>query len=233
MSGAGQLDVYNIALSYLDLSQNIKSLTENSPQAGYCNQFYDRARKIVLEQCYWSFATRAVALTLLVDQQTLSTSALYYPGWRFIYQRPVDCLKAQAVTTQLGLRANPYLSYWWNAATSSIPVMWNNFRPPWNEVLDFVKTPTGQAIDIVTDQDSAWLVYTIDPPNMAILPEVFIDCVAWQLATLIAGPASANQKAKEMALKMAPLSMSRALAQNLNEQQPDDYPASPSIAARM
>jgi hypothetical protein len=57
--------------------------------------------------------------------------------------------------------------------------------------------------------------------------------VAWQLAVLIAGPASANQKAKEMAYKMAPLMMSRALAQNLNEQQTDPYPQSPSIQIRL
>jgi len=232
MSGAGQIDVYNIALSYLDLSQRVQSLTESTAQAGYCNQFYDRARKIVLEQCYWTFATRAASLTLIIDQQTLPTSDLFSPGWRFIYQRPNDCLKAQAVTTQLGLRAYPYMSYWWNCG-SSVPVMWGNYRPPWTEVLDYVNTPMGQSIDIVTDQDSAWLVYTVDPPNIAILPETFIDCVAWQLCTLIAGPSSANQKAKEMALKMAPLSLSRALAQNLNEQQPDEYPQSPSISVRM
>lgn len=230
MAGAGQLDAYNLALSYLDLSQSIQSLQEKSPQAGYCNRFWDRARRLVLEQCYWSFATRTAALPLLLDQISLPISALVFPGWRFIYSRPTDCLKAQAVTTQYGLRVNPYLSTYWSYGMAQF---WGPNRPPWVEMLDQVSTPPGQSIDILTDEANAWLIYTVDPPNLAILPEVFVDCVAWQLATLIAGPASANQRAKDTALKMAPLSLSRALAQNLNEQQTDPYPQSPSIQVRL
>jgi hypothetical protein len=232
MAGAQVLDCWNLALSYLDLSQNIKSITENSPQAGYCNQFWDRARKIILEQCYWSFATKAVQMTLLLDQGLLPVSQLVMPGWRFVYQRPVDCLKAQAVTTQYGLRANPYMMYWWQT-TSNIPVQWSTYRPPWAEMLDMIGTPPGQTWDILTDQQGAWLVYTTDPPNFALWPETAVDCAAWQLATLISGPASANQKAKQNAIKMAQLSLSRALATNLNEQQTDPYPESPSITVRM
>lgn len=231
MSGATVLDIYNLALSYLDSSQRVLSLTDNSAQAGYCNAFYARSRQLVLEQCYWSFATRAVQLTLLADQENLPAGQpLYYPGWRFIYARPTDCLKAQAVTTQYGLRANPFFSYWWYPIGAQ---SWGPYRPPWIEALDYVNIPTGQSIDILTDQDDAWLVETIDPPDVTILPETFISCVAWQLAAQIAGPASANQKAKEIAIKMAPLALSRALAQNLNEMQEDPYPDSPSIQARL
>jgi len=233
VAGAQQLDCYNLALSYLDSSQRVQSLTEQSATAGACNTFWDRARKIVLEQCYWSFATRSLALALLLDQQQIPVASQLMPGWRFIYSRPVDCLKAQAVTTLYGLRAYPSLSYWWTNSSYQ-PNITGQFRPPWKEVLDYtnVNAP-GQAIDIVTDQDSAWLVYTVDPPNFGILPEVFVDCVAWHLAQRIAGPVSANQKAKERADKNALLSLSRALAQNLNEEQPDAYPQSPSITARL
>jgi len=235
MAGAGQLDVYNLALSYLGTSQRVQSLTEQTPTAGYCNTFYDRARKVVLEQCYWSWGTKAVALPLLLDQSQLaSTSAIIYPGWRYIYSRPNDCLKAQAVTTQFGIRANPWMSYWWQISNVAYGApLWGPFRPPWKEALDMVQSPQGQAIDILTDQDGAWLIYTTDPPNIAILPETFIDCVAWQLAIRIAGPVSANSRMLENAVKMAPLSLSRALAQNLNEEQPDAYPESPSIQGRL
>lgn len=230
MSGGSQLDVYNLALSYLGLSQRVQNVDEDSAQAGFCNAFYDRARKIVLEQCYWTFATRTVALTLLVDQSQSALSSITAPGWRFVYQRPQDCLKAQGVTTQYGLRVNPFLAYWWS---NSAPSVAGPYRPPWTETLDFTGANPGQAIVILTDLDSAWLVYTLDPPNISILPETFIDCVAWQLSTLISGPVSANVKARELAIKMASQSLSRALAQNLNEQQPDQYPESPSIQARL
>ena len=100
-------------------------------------------------------------------------------------------------------------------------------------MLDTVQTTPYQAIDIVTDEPNAWLVYTIDPPNLGVCSETFIDCVAAHLAVHIAGPASANQRAKEAVKKEAPLSLSRALAQNLNEQQEDPYPESPSIQVRL
>lgn len=229
-----QLGIYNLALSYLSLSQRVQSLTETTPTAGYCNTFYDISRKYVLEQCYWSFATKAVALALLRDQSALAPAAIFYPGWRFIYARPNDCLKAQAVTTYYGIRANPFLGYWWLAGGSgTVAGQLGPFRPPWLEALDQVATNKGQGIDILTDQDAAWLIYTTDPPNVAILPETFADCVAWQLAVRVSGPVSANPKARELAVKMSVLSLSTALAQNLNEQQPDPYPESPSVQARL
>jgi len=223
---ATQIGIYNMALSYLTLSARVQSLTENTPQAGACNTFYDNARKRILEQAYWSFASKAVAMQLTLDQTSLGASAIAFPGWNYIYQRPVDCLKARAVTTQYGLRVNPYLSYWWQPSGQTNG--WGPFRPPWEETL----SSDGSTVQILTDQPSAWLVYTIDPPNINLAPEVFADCVAWELATLVAGPVSANQKAADRAGKMAMLSLSRALAQNLNEQQPDTYPESPSISGR-
>lgn len=228
MSGANELDIWNLALSHLDLSQRVQSVTEQSPQAGYCRQFYDRARKYILEQCYWSFATTAKALPLLLDQQTISVqSSIIFPGWRYIYSRPLDCLMAQAVTTLYGLRINPRLGSYFGTYNS-----WSQNRPAWTEMLDQVQTNPGQTIDILTDQSNAWLVYTVDVTNVGVFSETLVDCIAWQMGTLISGPASANQKAKEMCLKMAPLALSRALAQNLNEQQEDPYPDSPSIQAR-
>jgi hypothetical protein len=230
-----QLDIWNRSLAYLDLAQTVKSLTEGTPQAGACSQFWDAARKFVLERCYWSNATKAVALSLLLDQSQLtSTAAIIFPGWRYIYARPTDCLKAQCVTTQFGIRANPWMSYWWQISNVAYGApLWGPFRPPWTEILDQINQPAGNSIDILTDQDGAWLIYTTDIPNVAIMPESLADAIAWQLAVFISGPVSANQRAKTNAIKMAPEALSTALAQNLNEQQPDAYPESPSIQARL
>lgn len=232
MSGGSQLDAYNLALAYLGTSKRIQSITEQTPEAGYCNTFWDRARKIVLEQCYWTFATRAVALAPLLDQLLISDpSQLMYPGWRFVYQRPVDCLKAQAVTTLYGLRAQPNFSYWWQAPGTQ--PMLNPYRPPWTEALDYVnKNSPAQQVDILTDQESAWLVYTTDI-SPTVMSETLLDCVAWQLAVRIAGPVSGNAAITKLAIQEAPLALSRALAQNLNEQQPDAYPRARSLQARV
>ena len=230
-----QLDVYNSALAYLGLSQRVQSLTEQSQQNSVMGAFWDKARKTVLEQCYWTLATKSAALSLLLDQSlSASTAAIIYPGWRYIYARPTDCLKAQVVTTQFGIRANPWMSYWWQIANVAYGApLWGPFRPPWTEALDQINQPPGNSIDILTDQDGAWLIYTTDIVNIAIYPEVLADAVAWQLSWMTAGPLSASDKKAERAEKERLLALSRALAQNLNEMQEDAYSESPSIQARL
>jgi len=228
---ASQVDVYNLALTYLDISQTVQSVNDNTPAAGTCNRFYDHARQYVLEHAHWDFATKTVALSLLVDQSLLpSTASQYFPGWRFIYQRPNDCMRSLAVTTQYGLRVNPYTRTWWYSPNNA--PQWGQYRPPWQEMLDTISTPNGQSIDILTDQDAAWLVYTTDVTNVGIWSRHFMECVAWQIAVRAAGPLSANQTAKQNAIKQAEASIASALAMTLNQKREDPYPDSPVISAR-
>lgn len=224
------LDCYNLALTKLDLSSTVQDVNDKSLQAGICNRYYDYARKRVLEKAYWDFATKSAALALILDQSTVATqSALVFPGWRYIYAKPADCLRALAVTTQYGLRLNPSTRWWYDSAQTP---QWGPYRPPWRQTIDSVQQTEGQAIDILTDQDSAWLVYVMDVPNVNLWSTAFLDAVSWNLAVPIAGPLSANQTAKQTAIKMAEASITSALAITLNEQQPDPYPDSPAITAR-
>jgi len=215
----------------LDVSQPVASVNDNSAQAGACNRFYDFARQRVLERCFWDFATKTAALALLLDQSTLSTqSELVFPGWRYIYAEPTDCLRALAVTTQYGMRLNPYTRSWWYDMSQA--PQWGPYRPPWRRAIDQISATPGQSIDILTDQDSAWLVYVTDVPNVNLWTQAFQECVAWNLAAKIAGPVSANQMAKANAVKMADQSITSAMMIELNSQQPDPYPDSPAITAR-
>lgn len=229
---ASQVDVFNLALTHLDISQTVQSINDQSAAAGQCNRWYDFARKRVLEKAYWDFATKSAALSLLLDQSTLSLqSQLSFPGWRYIYQRPNDCLRALAVTTQYGMRLNPFTRSWWYDMSQA--PQWGPYRPPWRECIDTLgSSGPGNAIDILTDQDSAWLVYVQDVTNVSIWSMAFMEAVAWNLAVPIAGPLSANQAAKKMAIQMAETSITSAMMITLNEQQPDPYPDSPGITAR-
>lgn len=229
---SSQVDVWNLALAYLDTSQTVQSVNDTTEAAGACKRWYDYARKKVLEHCWWDFATKSAALALLLDQSTLSQqSQLAFPGWRYIYARPNDCLRALAVTTQYGMRLNPYTRSWWYDMSQA--PQWGPYRPPWRQTIDVLNTQSpGNAIDILTDQDSAWLVYVQDVTNTNLWSQAFLEAVAWQLAVPIAGPVSANQVAKQNAIKMAKESLTSALSLTLNEQQPDPYPDSPAITAR-
>lgn len=230
---ASQLDVWNLALSNLDSSETVQTPNDTSEAAGSCARWYNWSRQKVLESAHWDFATKTPALALVLDQNTLPVSSVIYPGWRYVYQRPNDCFRMLAVTTNYGLRVNPFLAFWWRAGAMDCSAgSWGPFRPPFREVLDQVATPPGQSINILTDQDSAYGVYVTDVQNVNLWPSAFMEAVAWRLATKIAGPISANQAAKEMAIKMAEVSITAALAVSLNEKQPDPYPDSPAITAR-
>lgn len=228
---ASQVDVYNLALTFLDISQTVQSINDQSAAAGTLNRYWDFARKRVLENAHWDFATKSVALALILDQSTVPLQAnLMFPGWRYIYQRPIDALRVLHVTTQYGLRINPYTRSWWYDMSQA--PQWGPYRPPFREALDLLGNPQGGAIDILTDQDSAWVVYVADVPNVAIWNQAFIEAVAWNLAVPAAGPLSANQEAKKLAVEMSSKSITTALAVTLNERQNDPYPDSPAITAR-
>lgn len=225
-------DVWNLALTKIDISQTVQSVNDGTPAAGACSRWYDFARKRVLERCWWDFATKSAALALILDQSTLTQqSQLTFPGWRYIYARPNDCLRALAVTTQYGMRLNPFTRSWWYDMSQA--PQWGPYRPPWRQAIDTLSpSGPGNAIDILTDQDSAWLVYVQDVTNVNLWSMAFMECVAWNLAVPIAGPLSANQEAKKMAVEMADKSITSAMMITLNEQQPDPYPDSPAITAR-
>lgn len=229
---SSKVDVWNLALHFLDLSQTIKGENDNSEAAGACNAHYDFARKKVLERAYWDFATKSPALALILDQSTLAANAVVYPGFRYVYRRPADCLRMLAVTTQYGLRTNPYLYSWWGAAF--MPSRWTMPRVAFREALDQVDPANpGQAINVLSDQDAAYAVYVADVTNTNLWSQSFTEAVAWQLAVPIAGPVSAKTSARENAAKMAEFVLTQALQVQFGERGEDPYPESPAISARI
>lgn len=237
---ASELDIWNLSLALLNTSQTVQSENDNTTAAGSCRRFYPWARKRVLEKGQWDFAVKFVALTLLLDQNTLTVAQTIYPGWRYVYQRPGDCLRALAVTTNFGLRTNPFLAFWWRAGAMDCSAgSWGPFTPPWRQVLDMglqsgtlVPSQAGNAVNILTDQDSAFLVYVADVTNPALFSQSLMQAIAWNLAVPIAGPLSANEEAKQLAARMAEQSINDSIAIDLSQKQPDPYPDSPAITCR-
>ena len=230
---ASEVDVYNLALTFLDLSDVVHTPNDQSQAAAACKRFYTHSRKKVLETAHWDFATKYPALALVLDQTTLPLiQPYYYPGWRYVYARPLDCLRMLAVTTQYGLRVNPWPAYWWNMAMGPTANTWGPFRPPYQEALDQINVPVNQSINVLTDQSQAFGVYVADVTNVDVWSHTFREAVAWELATKVAGPLSANENAKKNAEQQAKLSITAALALTLNERQNDPYPDSPAITCR-
>lgn len=232
---ASEVDIWNLALTYLDLSDVVHSPNDQGEAAAVCKRWYNHARRKVLASAHWDFAMKFPALALVLDQTTLPTTTPYpYPGWRYVYRRPQDCLRFLSVSTQYGIRANPFPAFWWNlcGASGVSANSWGPWRPPFSEMLDTIGTPANQAINIVTDQSAAFGVYVADVTNVNIFSPHLREAIAWELAIPIAGPLSANQNAKKNAEVMARASLTSALGVTLNEKQPDPYPNSPAITCR-
>jgi hypothetical protein len=228
---ASPLDAYNMALAFLDTSQTVQSINDDSAAAGACNRFYDWARRKTLERCFWDFATKAPALSLVLDQATLAANAVVYPGWRYVYAKPTDCMRFLAITTQYGLRTNPFRTFWWAADRPFIG--WGPYRPPYVQAIDQVNaTNPNQSVNLLTDQSNAYGVYVTDVTNVGLWSQSFLEAVAWQLAVPIAGPVSANQVAKKNAIDMVEKSITTALQVEFGQRQDDGYPDSPAISAR-
>lgn len=227
------VDVYNLALTNLDLSSVVNSVNDNSAVASACNRWYDWARRKTLERAYWDFATKYPALSMVLDQTTIPDTQIVYPGWRYVYARPVDCLRFLAVTTIFGLRVNPFLSFLWSSnAFWGTTASWGPFNPPYQEALDQIQSPPNNSINILTDQTCAYGVYVTDVTNVGVWSTTFMEAVALQLAVPIAGPLSANQGAKARVKKELEDAITRALAHQFSQRQEDPYPDSPAITAR-
>lgn len=82
------VSICNIALSNLG-KDNIAALTEPTPEARACRQYYDFERDLMLQSYPYRFAGRTVALAEITNDK---------PGaWLRAYQRPVDCLRVRWV----------------------------------------------------------------------------------------------------------------------------------------
>lgn len=85
---SSDIEICNVALSRVAITQPIASFTERSKPAEQCRVFYAQLRDLVLQAFPWPFAESIVALA------DLGSPA---PGWAFRYRYPSDCLKVRSI----------------------------------------------------------------------------------------------------------------------------------------
>lgn len=87
------VEICNIALSFIGTGEHIASLSENSNEADACDQFYEVALKEILREYPWPFATKRAALAV-VDEDPDD-----YDEWAYSYRYPSDCLFARRIAS--------------------------------------------------------------------------------------------------------------------------------------
>lgn len=84
-----QVEIYNMALSNIGISETVASLEERSKAQQTCSRFWELARDTALAQFPWQFATKI---------STLAMTGTAPRTWLYQYQYPNDCLKAMYLT---------------------------------------------------------------------------------------------------------------------------------------
>lgn len=86
---ASTVDIYNLAISHVGTGKEVASVIEKSEEQRACTRFFDIAKKQVLLDFDWNFATKEVVLNLI----SINTTG----DWGYTYQIPSDCLRARFI----------------------------------------------------------------------------------------------------------------------------------------
>lgn len=230
------VDIANMALSYLGISTQLQSLSDANEQGKACQFWYPKCRDQLLQIAPWNFAYTSILLqtdpSLAGDSGTVG-GTFAFPGWPYAYVYPNDCLQAVAVTTYAGQRLGPAFwgNYWWpyQATNMSIP------KVPY-KLVQSVANPGQQMIlcDILaTSTSPLYLFYIQCVTNPAQFDPLFCNALAFDVAWRV-GMAlrSANKDKVQFCMAAAKQAKLEALAQAINAMQEDRERDSPSVLAR-
>lgn len=151
-------DVVNAALSYVGVREFIVDITEDSPAAIVAKVHYDSARKQVLGERWWNFASASLVLAQL--------NATAPSGWAYMYTMPSDMLPGGQREIFAGLRQG------------QVP---SSLKIPFN-----LRWVSGQGQVLVTDSPTPELLYTRDVIELPYWPEKVANALAWNLAPRLA-----------------------------------------------
>ena len=172
---ATEVDICNIALSLLGDTATVAGINppEGSAQAEHRARFYPVARDCVLELYNWSFATRRISLTRLDVTNS---------QWAFVYAMPP---MAQDILAILPPDANND----YNASSASFPNIAGCLYTAVSAPQPFHLESLADGTQVIcTDQEGAICRYQAHVTDPSLFSSLFILCVSWYLASLLAGP---------------------------------------------
>ena len=170
---ASEVDVANLALSFVGVTAGINALTDDSAQAYQCNLWIDQSREILLRAHNWTFSTKRAALTSISYDS--DDSVLFQTSFSHRYQYPTDALKIQYVTAPEG------------SSTVAYPFSVEN-----SPVVD------NRRIVLCNIEDAVG-VYTVDHDDYTTMPSIFIQPLSVLLAANIAyGLTGMMEKTQEL-----------------------------------
>jgi len=178
---ASAIDICNLALSHLGEIPNVSSIDppEGSAHAEKCERFYPIARDAALEMRNWSFAMHRAVLAQLPNDRA---------DWAFRYALPADCIRPVGVSA-VGM------------SRSLVPSAIYNDQPVWGgkpSTQDFIV----EGDVIFTSVPDAELLYLRRTTDTTKFPPLFVNAVAWLLASYLAGAITRDMDIKQWCYNM-------------------------------
>lgn len=192
---ATEVDICNLALSRIRASE-IGSFQENSAEAIQCRILYPMIRDQVLTSYAWHFAKVTRALSLTASES---------PEWSYVYDHPNDCLRIHYVFDEKAYRGQVNIRSRKRIAEYRIPY----------EVGSGVN---GSRV-IMCNMEGVSISYTKSITDARLFDPLFINLLAWQLASELAIPlgGDSGKNYRDAALNAVASAASQAMSLTANE----------------
>lgn len=180
------VSICNLALTNLG-KENISALSEPTPEARACNQFYSHVLDLLLQSYPWRFAGKTLSMAEVINDR---------PGaWGYAYRRPIDCLKIRWMRREYSLVDPSPLSSQDEITTP----------------FDF------EGETIYCDLSPAFLRYTQRLTDPSRFSPLFVEAMAWHLAVRLAMPLTRDSKVRADAYQLARVAKNDAAEADANE----------------
>lgn len=201
--------VCNRALGRIGQTQYITDLTDKNQNGRACLLYFADSRDAVLEARSWPFAMRRAPLAPLTITRD---------GWLYTYAPPADLIAPR---------------YIFNPALQAVPIISDPFAidqvpgsPFPTDIPYAVEDDETLGKVILTNQQSAELVYTARITQVARWTLLFKDCVAWWLASDLALNLMKDRNLATSMMQGYERALARAAAASFNQQKPNPRPLS-------
>lgn len=220
-------NIANLALSHCGVSKAIIDLdTDRSIEAQMCLTWIDTARRTVLQEIPWSFATKQVIPALVANNPTNE--------WLYAYQYPVDALKLTR-----------FMSWRLNNDTRQSRIPFRIMQPVAINLSTAQPQPTvpysqTTGLWIYTNWPGTTIVlptvieYTFDNTNVSQWTDPFNWAMSLHLASLLITTLTTGdpQNKKAGIVNDYQAAITKASSDNLNEEQVPQEPQSEFIRSR-
>lgn len=166
------VSICNLALSRIGDNATISAVgpSDGSFQAEACGRLYPIALGTCLGMHNWAFATRRVRLSAVADTMVDKGE------WHHAYAAPADCQRAISVYRA---ESEPLRG----AIKTAKLALYSEVE----EKIPFEVVGTDYGLVILTNAENAGLLYVCSEPKTSQFSTVFVDALAWLLASYLAG----------------------------------------------